>query len=293
LFAYDYQMIRWLEKNGYDVTYCTNIDTHTANAANGRLSADKHAAFLSVGHDEYWTWEMRTNIENARNRAASPLNLGFFTGNGIYWQVRLEDSLLPNQTAEDKANRVVVGYKDHAFDPENPDPHTSVPDPTKDTITRKWRQNVIKPDEDELMGVMWSENPPFYYSSNPAVIAADCPVWIKEGLIGQTMPDLIGFEADKIHDESVYANTRNLQTVGKSPYFVPNQTGHFSHMTFYTRYANQARVFAAGTLQWSWGLDNFHAYPGTPRVRRIDAETLTHNILRCLTWGICGTDEQY
>ena len=50
LFSNEYPMIRFLEQNGYDVSYVSGLDTH--------LDADlitKHKAFLSVGHDEYWS----------------------------------------------------------------------------------------------------------------------------------------------------------------------------------------------------------------------------------------------
>jgi len=41
-------MVRWLERNGYDVSYFTDVDSD-------RLGAEilEHKAFLSVGHDEY------------------------------------------------------------------------------------------------------------------------------------------------------------------------------------------------------------------------------------------------
>ncbi len=50
-------MVRWLEREGYDVTYSTNVDTHT----NARI-LDRHKGWLSVGHDEYWTWQMRAHV---------------------------------------------------------------------------------------------------------------------------------------------------------------------------------------------------------------------------------------
>src|SRR5262249_38319782 len=51
---WEIQMVRWLERQGYDVTYGTNIDLH--ENANLPLT---HKGYLSVGHDEYWSWEMR------------------------------------------------------------------------------------------------------------------------------------------------------------------------------------------------------------------------------------------
>ncbi|MEG4807797.1 hypothetical protein QUA82_09205 [Microcoleus sp. F8-D3] len=64
--GWEYNMVRWLEKEGYDVTYSTNIDTHF----NSRLLLS-HKAFLSVGHDEYWSRDMRENIEAAREKGVS------------------------------------------------------------------------------------------------------------------------------------------------------------------------------------------------------------------------------
>src|SRR5207302_2613977 len=60
-------------------------------------------AFLSVGHDEYWSWQMRDNVEHARDVG---INLGFFSANTAYWQVRFEDSPTTGQPYT-----VMVGYK--------------------------------------------------------------------------------------------------------------------------------------------------------------------------------------
>lgn len=143
LFSYDFQMIRWLEMNGYDVTYCTDVDTHTADATNGRLAAGRHKALLSVGHDEYWSWEMRDNVEQARNRTIQPLNLGFFAGNSCYWQIRFEPSSA-NTIQANVPNRTIVAYKELAKDsvPEARDPFFSDNIPENNhLITNLWRQN--------------------------------------------------------------------------------------------------------------------------------------------------------
>ncbi len=49
-FNAEYPMVRWLERNGYDVSYFTGIDS----ARRGSEILD-HKTFLSVGHDEYWS----------------------------------------------------------------------------------------------------------------------------------------------------------------------------------------------------------------------------------------------
>ena len=44
----EYPMIRWLERNGYDVTY-----TSCNDVANNGSRLLNHKVFISVGHDEY------------------------------------------------------------------------------------------------------------------------------------------------------------------------------------------------------------------------------------------------
>ena len=53
-------MIRWLESNGYDVTYQAGIDTDR-NPVSLLL---QHKLFLSVGHDEYWSGQQRKEQQN-------------------------------------------------------------------------------------------------------------------------------------------------------------------------------------------------------------------------------------
>ena len=78
-FHWDFPMIRWLEREGYNVTYIADVDAHTEGAyLPGRR------ALLSVGHDEYWSKEMRDSWERARDAGYS---LGFFGANTAYWQV--------------------------------------------------------------------------------------------------------------------------------------------------------------------------------------------------------------
>src|SRR3954452_15293167 len=95
--SWELYFVRWLEQNGYDVSYWTSLDTHESGA---RLLSYK--TFLSVGHDEYWTKQMFDAAETARNAG---VNLAFFGGNDVYWQARLE----PSSTGV--PDRVMVVYK--------------------------------------------------------------------------------------------------------------------------------------------------------------------------------------
>ena len=64
-------MLRWLERNGYDVSYSTDVDIDR----HGLLILG-HQAFLSVGHDEYWSAAQRANVAAARDAG---VHLAFLT----------------------------------------------------------------------------------------------------------------------------------------------------------------------------------------------------------------------
>ena len=59
-FDWDFPMIRCMESQGYDMTYVTSVDLET----NPSLLIG-HRVFVNTGHDEYYSDNMRTNIQNA------------------------------------------------------------------------------------------------------------------------------------------------------------------------------------------------------------------------------------
>ncbi|MGH9340462.1 MAG: N,N-dimethylformamidase beta subunit family domain-containing protein, partial [Acidobacteriota bacterium] len=81
---WEFPLSFWLEKLGYDVTYCSNIDTHVDAEGLSRVKA-----FISVGHDEYWTLDMFNNVKNAVTQG---LNAAFLSGNSIMWAIALDPS---------------------------------------------------------------------------------------------------------------------------------------------------------------------------------------------------------
>ena len=72
---WEYPLCYWMEKEGYDVTYISNIDTHADSTTLLRTKA-----FLSVGHDEYWTYQMFNHVRDARDKG---VNLVFLSGNSV------------------------------------------------------------------------------------------------------------------------------------------------------------------------------------------------------------------
>ena len=78
---WEFPLSFWLEQHGYDVSYISNIDTHSDR--DGLLRAK---GFISVGHDEYWTQDMFDNVLNARDEGVS---LAFLCGNSALCKVPL------------------------------------------------------------------------------------------------------------------------------------------------------------------------------------------------------------
>jgi hypothetical protein len=74
-FLWEFPFAYWLEAHGYDVSYLSNLDTHSEPSSLLRAKG-----FLSVGHDEYYSIEM---FRSVRSAIASGVNVAFFSGNAI------------------------------------------------------------------------------------------------------------------------------------------------------------------------------------------------------------------
>jgi len=83
-FLWEFPLYYWMEKEGYDVSYISNIDVHLDRAGFERASA-----FISVGHDEYWTGDMLENVTRARDNG---LNLLFLSGNSVCYDMQISPS---------------------------------------------------------------------------------------------------------------------------------------------------------------------------------------------------------
>ncbi|MBO0882725.1 MAG: hypothetical protein J2P17_20805, partial [Mycobacterium sp.] len=112
----EYPMIRFLEANGYDVSYTSGVDASQPGYAS---IIEQHKIYMDAGHDEYWSGQQRANVTAARDAG---VNLAFFSGNEIFWKTRFESSIDGSNTA----NRTLVSYKETHYDtPVDPqDPST-------------------------------------------------------------------------------------------------------------------------------------------------------------------------
>lgn len=82
--AFERPFALWCESQGIAIDYTTQHDLHRDPDA---LAGYDRA--LIVGHDEYWTWEMRDHLEAWLDAGGK---LARFAGN-FFWQTRLSDDL--------------------------------------------------------------------------------------------------------------------------------------------------------------------------------------------------------
>ncbi|MDE2305876.1 MAG: hypothetical protein KGL34_09970 [Gammaproteobacteria bacterium] len=79
--SYDGPFFRWAESRGYAIDLATQHELQFAPEV-----LDGYDCVVMVGHDEYWTWEMRDAIDAFVDRGG---HVGRFAGN-FMWQTRLE-----------------------------------------------------------------------------------------------------------------------------------------------------------------------------------------------------------
>ncbi len=263
LMANEYPMIRWLEQNGYDVTYQSGVDTDRS----GSLLTN-HRAFLSVGHDEYWSGQQRANVEAARDAG---VNLAFFSGNEVYWKTRWEPSI----DGSSSDHRTIVTYKET---------WANAPiDPVEPGSTATWRDPRFSPPgdggrpENELTGTSFRVQSFFGAIQVPAA-DGKMRIWRNTSVASQSPGQVatlangtLGYEFDETPDNghqpaglvrlSTTTTTAAEALLDWGSTVAPATVTH--HLTLY-RASSGSLVFSAGTIQWSWGLDANHDGDSAP-----------------------------
>ncbi len=257
VFNSEYPFIRFLEANGYDVSYTTGVDSDRR----GELVRN-HRLFLSVGHDEYWSGQQRRHVEAARDAG---VHLGFFSGNEVFWKTRFEPSI----DGSGEPYRTLVTYKET---------HDNAKiDPVPDVWTGTWRDSrPFNPEgpqpENALTGTIFTVNA---WRNDPLIVPAEYArlrFWrdtrvadLEPGERAVLLKGLLGHEWDEDIDngfrpaglfrlsETTIDNVPYVQDCGSV--FDSGTATH--HLTLY-RHASGALVFGAGTVQWAWGLDAHH-----------------------------------
>ncbi|MDQ4490356.1 DUF4082 domain-containing protein [Sinomonas sp. ASV486] len=250
-------MIRFLEANGYDMSYMAGIDT----ASRGSLLLN-HKTIVTSGHDEYVSYDQRTNLEAARDHG---VNLAMFSGNELFWRTRWESS----QAGTTTAGRTLVTYKDTHFNaPTDPVTWTGTyADPRFGTSGGGGNP------QNALTGQFYNVNSGTTDITVPAKYAS-LRMWRNttiSSLTGSQTATLgsglgtLGYEWDIYADNGsrpaglfALSSTTNTNAEVFTDYGSTTATGKTAtHSLTEYRAKSGALVFGAGTVQWSWGLDNF------------------------------------
>ena len=248
----------FVERLGLDVSYWTDIDLHQR----GEL-AKNHRGIVIPGHDEYYTVEMRKNLEAARDAG---VNIGFFGANNVYRRIRLE----PTANGPDRHE---INYRDASRDPLNGK------DPER--VTTSFRESPAPNPESSLTGSYYECNP-----VNADWVVGDASMWMFQGSgfrNGEKIAHMVGNEYDRVNLS--VPTPANIQILAHSPVTCRGMSS-YADTTWYSA-SSGAGVFAAATFGWSPLM--LDACPtGTPSTPICKLQKVTENILRAFAKGPAG-----
>lgn len=268
----EYPIVQFMEQEGLDVTYCTDIclSEHPAFVL-------QHKALIDTDHDETWTNSEREGVLAA---AASGVNMAFFGAATLVRHARLQPSPLG-------ADREEVDYRDSAEDPaiHAADP-TAVTGNTWDSPPTRWNA-------ESFLGQIYSG----YLDPgepNAAMTVSDAGSWLFQGTglaDGAQIPAVINSDID--HLDPSGPMPQNLQVLAHSPIplseVLTNQGrwggNTYSDISYYTN-ASGAGIFDSGDNIWVNTLEPCTA--AAPACSSAIMRTLTTNVLRLFGPGPAG-----
>jgi hypothetical protein len=227
--------VRFLEREGVDVSYQTDVDTDRTPA-----SLLHHRLVFAIGHDEYWTQRMRGAFDRALARST---NLMFGSNSGE-WRMRYATG-----------RRTIVEWRNHAIDPVH-----------NRRLDNGFFTTFGEP-ECKLMGVehQWAAQralsaPPTPYT----VVGARTDPWLAAaGLTpGDVIPGVVGYEWDSFVPGCFTGHVVQLMTARLAG---SDGVVHTADMVRATA-PSGGRVFAMGTMELAWTLDDRKGHPADPRV---------------------------
>jgi hypothetical protein len=233
----EYPLVRFMEQEGLDVTYVTNVTVEQHPAL---LLA--HRAMLSLGHDECWSLTERLAADRAEARG---VNMIFFGASAVLRHVRLQASPLG-------ADHEEVDYRDSTADPlfgkGNP---LEVTGNTWGSPPANWPE--ISFVGEQYVGYLLPGATP-----GPLVVAPGASPWIFRGTglrNGSRVPGVVTGDLDEV-DPGDHPN--DLEILAHSPVNLSDaesETGAsqgfiYSDMTYWTDPRSGAGIFDSGATSW-------------------------------------------
>jgi hypothetical protein len=220
---WEFPLAFWMEKQGYDVSYISNVDTHIE--PKGLLRAK---GLISVGHDEYWSLEMFDHVKQA---IAAGLHVAFLSGNTCCGVI----SYFPSVTGV--PNRVISRIGQYG-----PIQEQTVKNGFPELLDLKHNG----PNEATLIGARST----FPVTGGADWICVNDKHWLFGGSgmkNGDRIPGLVGWEW---HGDP--AGLPGLEVLARGDVFSRGGKGTYT-ATVYPGPKNNL-VFNAGTIWWSDGL---------------------------------------
>jgi hypothetical protein len=267
----EYPLLRFVEQHGLDVAYVTDValDNHPEVML-------QHKAFLSLGHDETWTYAERKGLQDA---VAHGVNVAFLSAAAIVRHARLQASPIG-------PDREVVEYRDSREDPLN-----GKGDPLQVT-GNTW---AVPPTNWPVNAFIGQQYSGYLYPNAPNVpfVVHDASAWIFRGTglkDGSAIPDVIGSDIDHLDPKTT---PLNLQVLGHSPvplahaFTSQGKWGGvtYSDMTYYTNTTSHAGIFDSGTVGWINALSPCDNSPGCAANT---VQQITGNLLSLFGQGPAG-----
>lgn len=233
------QAVHFLEREGYDVSYATDVDV---DRSPGILM--NHRLAMSVGHDEYWSRRQRDAFDVALDRSTNIAALG---ANTAYWQIRYEN-----------AHRTVVSWRSAEADPVM----------STTALTTQFRSLEPGRPECRLFGVMYAYNAQRWAGSPPTPYRLAAPLedpWLLGTGIERRddIPDIVGYEWDTLMPGCFPGRVTRL--LHSEPLGEDKRVHPADAVRGLAR--SGARMFATGSLEFSWSLDSFGNHLPSRRVQ--------------------------
>lgn len=252
---WEYPLCYWLEEQGYDVTYCANVDNVEAG------NATRCKAMISVGHDEYWDLRQYQNVKQAIGAGTSVL---WLSANDVYMVTPF------TANAQGVANRRLTRETCYGeFREEEKEAYAKVLGPFERT----------GPDEREIIGARTVV--PFNGGGDWTCALPDHWLFAGTGMKqGDSISGLVGWE---FHGDPDLARD-GLQVVAEGNVWAGGtRLGKYAATVFEGPKGNV--VFNASTIFWTQGLSSppGHMLPWShhSRPHGVDerVQTITRNVL--------------
>ena len=252
---WEFPLAYWMEQHGYDVSYISNLDTH---ADPERLKRAR--AFLSIGHDEYWSLAMYDHVKRAIDAG---VHAAFFSGNSV-------DGVLDiRASAAGSAGRTI----------ERIGKFGGIQSEREKSYAEKWKKHG--PDPAILMGAG---------TTDPANGTADWTCtnqkhWLFEGAglkDGDAIKGLVGWE----HHGPPLSPVAGLEVLARGPVFSGGRPQNVEYTATMYPGPKENIVFNAATIWWSDGLAEPPGYlrpsahGGTPPGPDERVQKMTTNLFR-------------